>query len=336
MTPEQARLYEKRKAAVSAMIRGEKVGVVTRVFQVPRRTVFQWLSRYRHGGWHALYDRPRSGRKPKLNEEVIAWLYDAITLGDPRQYQFSFCLWTLKIIRRMLMQEWNIDLSISSISRLLRHMGLTPKKPTYKAYKRDPEELDQFLKDKYPRIRQRAKKLGAEIFFVDEASIRADEHQGRTWAPSREEARVEDSGERFSVKLISAVSPRGQMRFEAIEGRMNSGKFIAFLKKLWHDVDGPIIVIADNAKYHKSREVKRFTKQNAKKIEVEYLPPYHPELNPDEQVWNHLRGRVGRMFFRTKEELERLVFNTLRSIQKRKRLILSFFRLENTRYAAPV
>ncbi len=67
------------------------------------------------------------------------------------------------------------------------------------------------------------------------------------------------------------------MRFEAIEGKMNSGKFLTFLKKLWHDVDGPIIVIADNAKYHKSQEVKRFTKQNANKIEVEYLPRYHSE-----------------------------------------------------------
>lgn len=56
---------------------------------------------------------------PKLSPASIQWLYQAITLGDPRQHQFEFCLWTLQIIRQLLRREFQVALSKSAVSRLL-------------------------------------------------------------------------------------------------------------------------------------------------------------------------------------------------------------------------
>src|SRR4029077_12787253 len=123
---------EKRRAVIEAIQRGEPVTVVARVHGLPLRTVFLWLAKYRQGGWHALLEGKRSGGPPKVSGPILAWLYNAITLGDPRQYHFEFCWWTLQIVRQMLRQQHCIQLSKSAVSRLLKQLGLSPQRPLYK------------------------------------------------------------------------------------------------------------------------------------------------------------------------------------------------------------
>ena len=255
-----AALYEKRKNAVEAVQRGEAVSLVARTHHVPLRTIFGWLARYRTGGWHALREGPRSGRPRKVSGEVMQWLYQAITLGDPRQFQLAFCLWTLGIVRVVLKKEQGVELSKSAVCRLLQQMGLTPQRPIYRSYKQDPQELEKYLKRTFPQLKRLAKRIGAEIYFVDESAVRSDAHRGTTWGVIGRTPVVEDSGDRFGLKLISAVSPRGNLRFAVIEGRMNSDQFIAFLRKLHTDANQPIIVIADNASYHSSGKFRSLPK----------------------------------------------------------------------------
>jgi len=196
----------------------------------------------------------------------MQWLYQAITLGDPRQFQLAFCLWTLGIVRVVLKREHGIELSKSAVCRLLQQMGLTPQRPLYRSYKQDPKELEKYLQRTFPQLKRLAKRIGAQIYFVDESAVRSDHHRGTTWGAIGQTPVVQDSGDRFGLKLISAVSPRGDMRFAMIEERMNSDKFIGFLKKLRADAGRPIIVIADHASihasYHISAKVQKFAKDN--------------------------------------------------------------------------
>ena len=327
-----AALYEKRKNALEAVHRGEPVSLVARTHHVPLRTIFGWLARYRQGGWHALQEGRRSGRPRKVSAETMQWLYQAITLGDPRQYQLAFCLWTLGIVRLVLKKEQGVELSKSAVCRLLQQMGLTPQRPIYRSCKQDPQELGKYLKRTFPQLRRLAKRIGAEICFVDESAVRSDHHRGTTWGAIAQTPVVQDSGDRFGLKLISAVSPRGDMRFAVIEGRMNSDKFIEFLKKLHADAGKPIIVIADNASYHSSGKVQKFAKES-QAIHLGWLPKYAPELNPDEQVWNHVKARLAKLFIESAQSMKQSVLNIMRSLQKQRRLIKSFFQLKDTSYA---
>lgn len=333
-TPAEEARYQKRKMVIEAIQRGEKPTVVARVFKLPLRTLFYWIELYRHGGYDALREGKRSGRPRKVKAIVLQWLYNAITLGDPRQYQFQFCLWTLGIIRTMLKRCQGIELSKSGVSRLLRHLGLSPQIPKYKSYKQDPGKLRRYLQETFPEVVREAQRTGAVIYFVDEAAVRADGHRGTTWAPVGKTPVVTDSGDRFGLRLISAVSPRGDLKFAAFEGYMTSERFVDFLKKLRKDTGKPIIVIADNAKYHKDGAAKRYLRPTAEGIRIEHLPTYAPELNPDEQVWNHLKGRLGKMFIESKEQMKQEVKNILLSIQRSVNLVLSFFQLIDTQYAA--
>jgi transposase len=326
--------YEKRRMAIEALSQGETASDVARLMKIPRRTLFSWVSRYRHGGEHALQDGAKSGRPRKAEVKVLQWLYNAITLGDPRQYQLPYCLWTLAIVRRLLKKEHGVEMSKSGVSRMLKHLGLSPQRPIYRSYKRDPEKMKQYLDETFPGLRAKARRLGAAIYFVDEASVRSDAHRGTTWGKIGETPAVQDSGDRFSLRLISAVSPRGDMKFSSFTGKMDGVRFVNFLKKLHADVGRPLIVIADNASYHKGGVVQRYVKMSRGQVTVANLPQYSPELNPDEQVWNHAKARLAKLFVATKDEFKAALFSILLSIQRSTDLILSFFQLPDTQYAA--
>ncbi len=327
----------KRKEVVEAIvIREEPVHLVARIYKLPQRTIFDWLSRYRSGGWGALTDGAKSGRKRKLSADDIKWLYEAITMGNPLNHQFEFCLWTLKIIRQMLLSKRGITLSKSSTSRLLAHLGLSPQRPIYKSYKQDPKKIEHYIDTTFPELASQAKKTGAQIYFVDEASVRSDSHRGFTWGKIGETPVVKDSGGRFGLSVISGITPRGDMKFSFIEGKMNSKRFIMFLKQLQGDAGKPIIVVVDNARYHHSKETQAFiaSQKDSDKgaITMAFLPAYSPELNPDEQLWNHAKSRLSKLPVASKEAMEKSFRSILQSIQKTKSLIRSFFKMKDTLY----
>jgi transposase len=334
MNPSAEATYQRRKLVIEAVMAGEGVALVARVNRVPERTVFGWLARYRQGGWHALRNGKRSGRPRKVSAETMKWLYDAVSKGDPRQYQMPFCLWTLNHVRTILKKHRDVSLSKSAVCRLLQHLGLSPQRPIYRSYKRNPTEMEAYLQTTFPELKRKAKASGAEIYFVDESSFRSDHHSGTTWGLVGETPVVEDSGDRFGIKLVSAVTPRGDMRFATIEGRMNSEVFIGFLQKLRSDAACPIIVVADNARYHTSAKVAAFVASTNGDITLANLPRYSPELNPDEQVWNHAKRRLSQAFIDSKDAMQTTVLSIMRSIQKTPALIRSFFQLPGTCYAA--
>jgi len=325
---------EKRRIAIEAVRQGATAESVARMLKISIRTVFHWLARYRSGGHHALQEGHRSGRPRKVDAEVMRWLYEAISQHDPRQYDFPFNLWTLGLVRILLKRKFAIELSKSGVSRLLGHLGLSPQRPIYKSYKQNPKEMKKYLQATFPGLLEQARRKGAAIYFVDEAGVRSDAHRGTTWGKIGQTPKVEDSGDRFSLKMISAISPRGDMKFKCFTGRMNGERFVAFLKQLRADAGRPIIVIADNASYHGSGPVRRYVEASEGQVVVEHLPAYCPQLNPDEQVWNHAKARLGKRFVATKQEFKAALLSIMRSIQHSTDLLLSFFQLPDTKYAA--
>ena len=334
MTRTEARNQKRKEVVEAIVLRKEPATLVARIYNTSVRNVFRWLARYRNGGWQALKEGSKQGRPKKVTGEDMAWLYKAITMGNPKNYQFSFCLWTLNTIRSLLEQERNVTLSKSSVSRLLSHLGLSPQKPLYKSYKQDPNKIKVYLKQTYPEAVKQAKKHKARLYFIDEAAFRSDAHRGTTWGKVGKTPVIKDTGGRFGFKLISAVSARGDMHFDVIEGQMNSEKFIEYLKQLRSDTGHAIFVIADNARYHHSKKVQAFLEERQGDIMMAFLPAYSPELNPDEQVWNHAKAEVGKKSaIRNKEDMKQVILSAMKAIQEKTELVKSFFKLPDTKYA---
>lgn len=325
-----------RIRAVKAVQSGKHPEDVIKTLGFSRSCIYAWLAKYRNDGWDGLNARQSSGRPMKLNGPQIDWIYSAIVGGDPRQYRFEFALWTREIIQALIFKKFKIKLGLSSVTRLLKQLGLTCQRPIFKAWQQNNQQVNNWLKKVFPKIKRRAKAEDAEIYFADEAGLRSDYHSGTTWSPKGETPVVEKTGARFSVNMISALSPRGDFRFMVVEGTVNSGVFIQFLKRLLQGrTKGKVFLVLDGHPTHRSKVVKNFVASLGGELELFYLPPYSPELNPDELVWNTLKnGIVGKATVSDKKELKSKVIGGLRSIQKNKTKVRSFFQHEKTKYAA--
>lgn len=324
-----------RIRAVEQVQSGQSPEIVIKALGFSRACIYNWLAAYRAGGWHALRAKPLKGRPRKISGRQMKWIYDAVTLKNPLQYKFEFALWTRPMIRALIRDKFGIRLSVASVGRLLAQLGLTCQKPLMRAFQQNPTLVEEWLRDEYPRIRARARKTGAEIFFADEAGVRSDFHSGRTWAPRGKTPVIAATGARFGFNMISAVSPRGQLRFMVVAGKVAAGQFCEFLRRLIHGAQRPIFLIVDGHPVHRSAKVKQLAQSLRGRLELFYLPPYSPELNPDEWVWNDLKNNgIGRMRMTGPDDMRSKVISHLKWMQRTPDLIRSFFQAPTTKYAA--
>ncbi len=293
------------------------------------------MIRPRDGGWQRLDAKKRGGRKPKLDAKAMQWVYGAVTLGDPRQHKFAFALWSSKIIGDVIRRKFGVRLSKASVCRLMQQLGITSQRPLWRAYQRDPIAAERWIREEFPAIQAEARKAGADIWFGDEAGVRSDAHSGRTWAPRGKTPIVTTTGARFGLNVISAVNRRGELRFMCVEGKVNADVFIEFLKRLLKGATRPVFLVVDGHPTHKAAKTLRHVEATGGMLRLFHLPPYSPDLNPDELVWNDLKNNgVGRMVVAGPDHLKTLVVGHLRSMQKRADLVRSFFEAPTTKYAA--
>jgi len=328
-------LEEMRIRAVERVQAGESPEDVVRTLGFTRSCIYTWLALYRAGGWGALRARALKGRPMKIQPQQVSWLYRTITGKSPLQYRFEFALWTREMIRMLLAEEFQVKLSLSSVGRLLKQLGLSCQRPQFRATEQDPGRVRQWREEEYPHIRQRAQRQGAEIYFGDEAGVRSDCHGGRTWGARGQTPVVVSTGKRSSVNMISAVSARGHLRFMLTKGRVNGPVFVEFLKRLMHNAQRPIFLILDGGSFHHSRPVRDYVDSLEGKLQLFFLPPYSPELNPDEQVWNYVKHHgVAKAALHGAEDLKKFVLARLRSLQKLPWTVRMFFLTPDSQYAA--
>jgi transposase len=107
--------------------------------KLSRSTFFEWKRLYRERGVKGLEVRPIPGGTPKLTDQQTNQLLRWIIGRDPRQFQFDFALWTRKIVGDLIRRMFDVEMTPQGIGKLLHRIGLSPQRPTYRAYQQDPE-----------------------------------------------------------------------------------------------------------------------------------------------------------------------------------------------------
>jgi transposase len=301
---------------------------------INRRTIYRWLTAFHYGGHSALEAKPIPGAPPKLDAARMAKLSRTVRTKNPLQLNFDFALWTLALIREYIRREFSVSLSMESVGRILKRLGFTPQRPLYRAWQQNPALVETWREAEFPAIAARAKREDALVFFADEFGLRSDHHAGTTWSPKGQTPIVKATGRRYSVNMLSAVNALGHFRFMIVETTVNGAVFREFLKCLITGVERKIFLVVDGHPAHKSPLVRKFVKDNAERIELFFLPPDSPELNPDELVWANVKGRVAKTTAITKVEMKATVIGALRRLQKLPHLVASFFQHPTCRYAA--
>jgi transposase len=322
-----------RIMAVRRVLEGEVPSAVIRSYGFCRTTIYRWLRRARKGGEEALRARKATGRPPLLSERRKAAVARWITGKDPRQYGFDFGLWTRQIVAELILRRFGVRLSVTAVGRLLAELGVTPQKPLRRAYERDPVAVERWLKEDYPALRQRARRRGADIFFLDEVGVRSDSTLGRTWGRKGQTPVVATSGQRQSVNAISALTPRGAFWYQVFTGRLNATQFVALLKNFLRRRRRRVMLVLDRHPAHIAKMVAEFVQAQRGRLELHFLPGYAPDLNPDEFVWQHLKTNgVAKKPLMRNESLRTRVEADLESIKQNAPLVQSFFAAPSVAY----
>jgi len=319
-----------RRMAVKRVLEGETPSAVMKSYGLCRTTIYPWLRAHKEGGEGALDSRPATGRPPRLSVRQQRQVRRWICGKDPRQYGFDFGLWTRRIVAEMVEEEFDQRLSLTAVGRLLACLDITPQKPLRRAYERDPIAIAKWKEEDYPKLKARAKRLGADIFFIDEAGVRSDAALQRTWGAKGKTPIVATSGQRQQVNAISAVNATGAFWYDVYSGKFNAQLFISKLKAFLRNRRRPVFLVLDGHPAHRAKIVAAYVQSLEGRLELHFLPGYAPDLNPDEFVWNHLRQNgVTKKPLRQNEQLKDRVEKDLAQIKSSPRLVRSFFRADS-------
>jgi transposase len=322
-----------RRLAVQRVKEGAAPSEVIKSYGLCRTTIYKWLTAERRGGAAALAARKHPGRKPALAPRQKLQVRGWINGKDPRQYGFDFGLWTRRIVAALIAEKFGVRLGVTAVGRLLAELDITPQKPLRRAYERDPEAIARWTQTVFPRLRARATRVGAKIFFLDETGVRSDQVLGRTWGLRGQTPEVPTSGRRQSVSAISAVNARGAFWYEIYTERLNGLRFVELLAHFMRGRKSPVFLVLDGHPAHIAKVVAQYVQRLAGRLELHFLPGYAPELNPDEFVWNHLKRQgVSKIPLRRDESLRTRVQSDLAVIQSRPALVRSFFHAPSVAY----
>jgi hypothetical protein len=112
-------------------------------------------------------------------------------------------------------------------------------------------------------------------------------------------------GHRDKVSVISGVTLEGELYFEAHRNDFSGTEVIRFLEQLLEENSGRVIVVWKNIGIYRSAEVTTCLWLNRRRLETRRIPPYAPELNPDEAIWYVLKNdRLRNDCHRSFEEVE--------------------------------
>jgi hypothetical protein len=178
------------------------------------------------------------------------------------------------MIRELLRRQFRVKVSERTVSNNPKPWDITVQRPRLKAVEQDPEVVQCWLNEEWPKIRAQAKAANAVVYFGDESNLRSDAHRGTTWGMKGETLVVPKTGRRFSMNLISAVSPLGELRFMFTEGRVNADTVITFLGRLLVNAHRPIYLVVDGHPVHRSKKVRDFVTAQQGRLELFFLPPY--------------------------------------------------------------
>lgn len=202
--------------------------------------------------------------------------------------------WNWKAVRQFVHERFGRLLSRSSCWNYLRRLGFVLKRPKKRLLKANAAKRDAFVAE-YASLRAEAQATGAKILFVDEAHFRADVELRAKWVLRGEPALVDSTSPRLGEKATyySAVClETGEVTAMSVLANCTAETSALFLQQLRAQSTEPLIVIWDNGPAHRGPALRTYLSTPRLRLRLVALPPYSPDFNPDEAIWDWIREEV--------------------------------------------
>jgi transposase len=250
--------------------------------------VSRWLAVARRGGPEALRSHPAPGAVPKLTPDQLRLIPDFLWHGA-ESYGFRGDVWTCERVAGVLYEEFGVSYSRSQVSRLLKRLGWTSQVPITRAIQRDEEVIERWRVESWPALLETARRERRDLVFVDESGFYLLPGVVKTYAPKGQTPILDEWQTRDHLSVMGGVTAQGKVYSLVRPKSLNGLHSIEFLVHLGRLVGDRLLVIWDGSPIHRRAEVQEFVAEARGKIHLEPLPPYAPDLNPVEWLWEHLK-----------------------------------------------
>jgi transposase len=147
-------LERRRFKAVDLLEDGLQPVEVAKRLKVDRRSVCRWKAAFQSQGPKAIKAKPSSGRPPKIGKQAKKDLEKKLLQGA-RAAGFQTDLWTCPRVAKLIQSSFGVRYHVDHIGRLLHSLGWSPQKPQRKAVERNEEQIQQWIKVDWPRIKKK-------------------------------------------------------------------------------------------------------------------------------------------------------------------------------------
>jgi transposase len=276
---------------------GWSIAAIAQALRVHEGTVTRHLKEYLE---EAKLSFSKGGSSSALDESQTSELISHL---EKNTYQS-----TQEIIA-YIMTKYAVNYSIPGLNKWLHRNGFSYKKPKGKPYKACPVEQEKFIKA-YNKLKET---LSSDegILFMDSCHPSMGTKLAYGWIRTGQDKGVETSASRTRVNLVGAIN------LEALSApiicsysTVDGDAIVDFLNQIrkYSKISGTIHLVLDQAGYHGSEKVFKAAKTH--NIQLHFLPPYSPNLNPIERLWKlmneHARNNI---FFKTAQEFRSSISN---------------------------
>lgn len=280
---EKYRKHADRIKALLMLNEGFSYQETSKLLLLDDATVRRYERCYQEKGLEGLLEGHYHGRVALLTDEqkaAIASYVDTHHISRKSQVQ------------QYIRDQYGIHYSLETVRQLLLKLGFTYRKPQLRPAKLNVQQQEEHKKC-YHDIKSRLEKENAALYFSDAVHPTMDSKPAYGWMRRGKPKTLLTTGSRKRVNLQGAIDIQNEDSITLSAESINAASTILLLSKI-RDKNAhrdKVYVVLDNAKSHHSKKVKAWLSWNPK-IELVYLPPYSPNLNPIERLWRFMHKKV--------------------------------------------
>ncbi len=316
---------------------GKTYAEITDFLGCSYRSVAYWCCHGDPDNLESLKDQRKKGSKRKVTPQYIDLLMEVIE-KEPSEYSYEFGRWTAARLSTHLEQETGIKLSGEQVRRILKEKKYAYHWAKYSLEDKQNQEKREAFKEKLSGYIEASQKEPSKIqvwfwdgaFEVAKTLRHTAPHESgfsmrvirrKSWRRVGKKKKVTGQRRKGRVNVMGGLRYNDKKRIcyfiEKGESETFYNKISSLneaVKEEWVSLgnqesdftnNGPrIIIILDNASFHKKKEIIEKIEAEFPNIILEYLPEYSPDYNLIELVWHSTKEYVAHRLFKSVQELE--------------------------------
>ena len=297
MTQQEVGRVAERARMILLSHQGYRVQQIMDVFRVVDETVYKWFDRFDEEGCPGLYDRPRCGRPPGIDEDAEQEV-ERLLEGSPVDEGYEFTTWTTPLLQSHLRERLGVEVSDSTLRRTLARLEFVWRCPRWYIYERDPQ-----YEERMSAIEEALSDPEVTVLFEDETNVHRLPPLRKMWMKRGQQHRVRVPEQNDKFALYGVLDPETGQTLTSAYPKGRSDYTEAFLEEVRSAFEGPLVLVWDQASWHTSGIVER-AMATYDDMEMLLLPKRAPQENPVEDVWRRLKEVVAANLERSLEALQ--------------------------------